>query len=494
MKKYILVLDQGTTSSRSIIFDYSGNVVSQSNKEFNQIYPKPGWVEHDPEEIIDTQLYTMNRVIKQSNIKPEEISAIGITNQRETTVLWDKNTGKPLHNAIVWQDRRTRDICHNLQKEGFDKEIKARTGLVTDAYFSGTKVKWLIDNFPEIRNKVEKGEVLFGTIDSWLLYNLSRGKVHATDVSNASRTLLFNINESRWDNVILEKLGISTSILPEVKSSSEVYGYLDSNILGLEIPIAGMAGDQQSALFGQTCFDVGEVKNTYGTGCFMLMNTGETCVLSDSGLLTSIAWKLNNKTHYILEGSVFIAGAVIQWLRDELQIISNSAESESLAAKVESNEGVYFVPAFIGLGTPYWNMDARGSISGMTRGTGRSHIARAALESIAYQTRDVLDSMKKDSHINQLKSLKVDGGACVNNFLMQFQADLLNVAVERPKVVETTALGAAYLAGLATGFWNSQEEIRKNREIDRIFHPSASQEKMQGYYNGWQKAVSRVLL
>jgi glycerol kinase len=494
MKKYILVLDQGTTSSRSIIFDYGGNVVSQSNKEFNQIYPKPGWVEHDPEEIVDTQLYTINRVIKQSNINPEEIAAVGITNQRETTVLWDKNTGKPLHNAIVWQDRRTRDICHDLQAEGFDKEIKTRTGLVTDAYFSGTKVKWLMDNFPEIRKRVANGEALFGTIDSWLLYNLSKGKVHATDVSNASRTLLYNINKLEWDNVILEKLGIPTSILPEVKSSSEIYGYLDSNILGLEIPIAGIAGDQQSALFGQTCFEVGEVKNTYGTGCFMLMNTGEQCVITDSGLLTSIAWKLNNQTHYILEGSVFIAGAVIQWLRDELQIITSAAESEEIALKVENNEGVYFVPAFIGLGTPYWNMDARGSISGMTRGTNRGHIARAALESIAYQTRDVLDSMKKDSNIDRLKSLKVDGGACINNFLMQFQADILNVSVERPKVVETTALGAAYLAGLATGFWNSQAEIKKNREIDRIFAPAASREKMEGYYRGWQKAVARVLL
>jgi glycerol kinase len=494
MKKYILVLDQGTTSSRSIIFDYNGNVVSQSNKEFTQIYPKPGWVEHDPEEIIDTQLYTINRVIKQSNINPQDIAAIGITNQRETTVLWDKTTGKPLHNAIVWQDRRTRDICHQLQAEGFDKEIKARTGLVTDAYFSGTKVKWLIDNFPEIKNQVDSGNVLFGTIDSWLLYNLSQSKVHATDVSNASRTLLYNINELRWDDVILEKLGIPASILPQVKSSSEIYGYLDSNILGMEIPIAGIAGDQQSALFGQTCFEVGEVKNTYGTGCFMLMNTGEKCVQSESGLLTSIAWQINNQTHYILEGSVFIAGAVIQWLRDELQIIRSAAESEALATKAESNEGVYFVPAFIGLGTPYWNMDARGSITGMTRGTNRSHITRAALESIAYQTRDVLDSMKKDSNISELKSLKVDGGACVNNFLMQFQADLLNVGVERPKVVETTALGAAYLAGLATGFWSSQEEIKKNREIDRVFEPAASREKIEGYYQGWQKAVSRVLL
>lgn len=493
MKKYVLVLDQGTTSSRSIIFDFHGNVIGQSNKEFNQIYPKPGWVEHDAEEIFDSQIYTLNRVIKHTNINPEEIASIGITNQRETTVLWDKNNGKPVYNAIVWQCRRSKDICENLKLEGFDKEIKERTGLVTDAYFSGTKIKWLIDNVPGLKTKIENQEIMFGTIDSWILYNLTRGKVHKTDVSNASRTLLYNINNLSWDKVILDKLGISESILPEVRSSSEIYGYLDKVFLDIEIPISGIAGDQQSALFGQTCFEVGDVKNTYGTGCFMLMNTGEKIVKSDSGLLTSIAWQINGKTNYILEGSVFIAGAVVQWLRDELQIINQAAETEEMALKVADNQGVYLVPAFIGLGTPYWNMDARGTITGLTRGTNKNHIVRSALESIAYQTRDVIDCMKGDSNYN-LKSLKVDGGASSNNFLMQFQSDILGVEVERPKVVETTALGAGYLSGLAVGFWSNQEEIIKNREIDKVFKPTDNQELVEKYYQGWKKAVSRTLL
>jgi glycerol kinase len=493
MKKYILVLDQGTTSSRSIIFDFHGNVVGQSNKEFTQIYPQPGWVEHDAEEIFDTQIYTLNRVIKQTNINPEEIAAIGITNQRETSVLWDKNTGKPLHNAIVWQCRRSKDICENLKSEGFDKEIKERTGLVTDAYFSGTKIKWLIDNIPEIKEKINNEEVLFGTIDTWLLYNLTRGKVHKTDVSNASRTILYNINSLEWDDVILDKLSIPKHILPEVCSSSEVYGYLDKVFLDLEIPIAGIAGDQQSALFGQTCFDVGEAKNTYGTGCFMLMNTGEKIVKSNSGLLTSIAWQINGKTNYILEGSVFIAGAVIQWLRDELQLINSASETEEMALKVNDNQGVYIVPAFIGLGTPYWNMDARGTITGLTRGTNKNNIVRSALESIAYQVRDVIDCMKNDSN-SELKSLKVDGGACVNNFLMQFQSDILNTEVERPKVVETTALGSAYLAGLAVGFWKDQDEIKKNKQIDQIFKPKLDKSKAKEYYQGWKKAIEKTLV
>lgn len=493
MKKYVLVLDQGTTSSRSIIFDFKGNVVAQSSKEFTQIYPHPGWVEHDAEEIFDSQIYTLNRVIKHSNINPEEISSIGITNQRETTVLWDRHTGKPVYNAIVWQCRRSKDICEELKAEGFDKEIKERTGLVTDAYFSGTKIKWLIDKVPGLKSRIDKGEIMFGTIDTWLLYNLTRGKVHKTDVSNASRTLLYNINDLAWDKVILDKLGISESILPEVRSSSEIYGYLDKMYIDLEIPISGIAGDQQSALFGQTCFEVGEAKNTYGTGCFMLMNTGEKIVKSDSGLLTSIAWQINGKTNYILEGSVFIAGAVVQWLRDELQLISSAQETQQLAQKVKDNQGVYLVPAFIGLGTPYWDMEARGTISGLTRGTNKNHIVRAALESIAYQTRDVIDAMKKDSNYD-LKSLKVDGGACVNDFLMQFQADILDSEVERPKVVETTALGAGYLAGLATGFWSGQDEIVKNRQIDRVFKPTENQEESQKYYQGWKKAISRTLL
>lgn len=493
MKKYILVLDQGTTSSRTIIFDLQGNVVGQSNKEFTQIYPQPGWVEHDAEEIFDSQIYTLNRVIKQANISPSEISAIGITNQRETSVLWDKNTGKPLYNAIVWQCRRSKDICETLKAEGFDKEIKERTGLVTDAYFSGTKIKWLIDNVPDIKEKIDKKEVMFGTIDTWLLYNLTKGKVHKTDVSNASRTLLYNINTLEWDKVILDKLGIPEHILPEVCSSSEVYGNLDKVFLDLEIPIAGIAGDQQSALFGQACFEAGEAKNTYGTGCFMLMNTGDKIVKSDSGLLTSIAWQINGKTSYILEGSVFIAGAVIQWLRDELGIISNASETQEMALKIKDNQGVYIVPAFIGLGTPYWNMEARGTITGLTRGTNRNNIVRAALESIAYQTRDVIDCMKKDSGYD-LKKLKVDGGACVNDFLMQFQSDILNVDVERPKVVETTALGAAYLAGLATGFWKDEQDIIKNKQIDRVFKTEMDKEVSEKYYDGWKKAVERTLM
>lgn len=492
MKKYILVCDQGTTSSRTIIFDHSGNVVAQLNKEFKQIYPQPGWVEHNPEEIIETQFYTLREVVKQANINPEEIAAIGITNQRETTVLWDKNTGKSLHNAIVWQCRRSKEICENLTREGFDKEIKARTGLVTDAYFSGTKIKWLLDNVPQIKEKAENGDVLFGTIDTWLLYHMTSGKVHKTDVSNASRTLLYNIHELKWDKTILEKLGIYESMLPEVVSSSEIYGYLDKSFLGVEIPIAGIAGDQQAALFGQTCFESGEAKNTYGTGCFMLMNTGEKAVNSESGLLTSIAWKIGDKTNYILEGSVFVAGAAVQWLRDELRIINNASETEDIALSIPDNQGVYFVPAFIGLGTPYWDSDARGTITGLTRGTGRVHIIRAALESITYQTKDVLDCMEKDSN-QKLKALKVDGGACVNNLLMQFQSDLLNTEVERPKVVETTALGAAYLAGLAVGFWESLEQIKTNRLVDRVFDPSQDRDKFEQYYKGWKKAVEKCI-
>ncbi|MFN8672828.1 MAG: glycerol kinase GlpK [Candidatus Sericytochromatia bacterium] len=493
MNKYVLVLDQGTTSSRSILFDFYGKIVGQCNKEFTQIYPQPSWVEHDPLEIWESQLFTLHQVLKQTGVKPEEIVSIGITNQRETTVIWDKNTGKPLYNAIVWQCRRSKDICNKLVAEGFDKEIKQKTGLVTDAYFSGTKLKWLLENNEELKNKAENGEVLFGTIDSWLVYNLTKGKLHITDVSNASRTMLFNINTLNWDQDILKHFGISEKLLPEVKSSSEVYGYLDKDILGLEIPIAGIAGDQQAALFGQTCFDIGEVKNTYGTGCFMLMNTGEKIHLSNSGLLTSIAWKIGNKTEYILEGSVFIGGAVVQWLRDELEIIKTAAETEEIAQKLNDNQGVYFVPAFIGLGTPYWNMEVRGNISGLTRGSGKNAIVRSALESIAYQTKDVTDCMLKDANLSSLKSLKVDGGACTNNFLMQFQADILNTEVERPKVVETTALGAGYLAGLATGFWNSKEEIKKNREVDKLFYPDKNRPIFENYYTGWKKAVNNLL-
>ncbi|GIW23062.1 MAG: glycerol kinase 2 [Candidatus Sericytochromatia bacterium] len=492
MKKYVLVLDQGTTSSRSIIFDYYGNIVSQVNKEFNQIYPKPAWVEHDPEEIFQSQVYTMKEAIRISKIKPEEISCIGITNQRETSVLWNKNNFKPVYNAIVWQCRRSKDICEELIKENFDKVIKEKTGLITDAYFSGTKIKWLLDNISGLKEKAKNNEILFGTIDTWLLYNLTKGKSHYTDVSNASRTMLYNIHTLEWDKEILQMLDIPYSILPEVKPSSFIYGYLDKEFLGLEIPISGIAGDQQSALFGQTCFQEGQAKNTYGTGCFMLMNTGDKIINSNSGLLTSIGWQIDKKINYILEGSVFIGGAVIQWLRDELKILDKASDSEIIANLLESNEGVYIVPAFIGIGTPYWDMSARGLITGLTRGSNRNHIIRAALESIAYQSKDVLDCMNKDSGI-KIDSLYVDGGASVNNFLMQFQADILNVNVIRPKVVETTALGVAYLAGLNVGFWNSLEEIKKNHQIERVFSPSNDRVKFENYYKGWLDAVNRTL-
>ncbi|MEK7433603.1 MAG: glycerol kinase GlpK [Cyanobacteriota bacterium] len=493
MKKYVLVLDQGTTSSRSIIFDFNGKIKAQSSKEFTQIYPKPGWVEHDPNEIWESQLLTLNKVLSESKIKPEEISCIGITNQRETSIIWDKNTGKPLYNAIVWQCRRSKDICENLIKDGVADEIKQKTGLVTDAYFSGTKLKWIFDTHPELKEKAKNGEILFGTVDSWLVYNLTKGKNHITDVSNASRTMLFNINKLVWDKDILTTFDIPESVLPEVKSSSEVYAYLDKDFLGIEIPISGIAGDQQAALFGQTCFEVGEAKNTYGTGCFMLMNTGEKIHQSNSGLLTSIAWKIGNKTEYILEGSVFIGGAVVQWLRDELGIIKTASETEEISKKIDDNQGVYFVPAFIGLGTPYWNMSSRGTITGLTRGSGKNAIVRSALESIAYQSKDVIDCMKKDASLENIKSLKVDGGACVNNFLMQFQSDILNVEVERPSVIETTALGAGYLAGLAVGFWENKEEIKKNRDIDKVFYPDENREKFDFYCKGWEKAINKTL-
>jgi len=491
-KKYVLVLDQGTTSSRTIIFDYYGNIVSQVNKEFNQIYPKPAWVEHDAEEILESQVFTMREVVKKGNINANEIACIGITNQRETCLLWDKKTFKPVYNAIVWQCRRSKNICENLIKEEFDKVIKEKTGLVTDAYFSATKVKWLFENINNLRERAKNNEILFGTIDTWLLYNLTKGKSHYTDVSNASRTMLFNIHTLEWDNEILSKLDIPQSILPEVKPSGFHYGYLDKEFLGVEIPISGIVGDQQSALFGQTCFDEGQVKNTYGTGCFMLMNTGNKIVNSNFSLLTSVGWKINNNVSYVLEGSVFIGGAVVQWLRDELKLIENASDSEAIANSIQSNEGVYIVPAFVGLGTPYWNMDARGIITGITRGTNRNHIVRAALESIAYQTKDLLDCMNKDANL-EIKSLAVDGGASANNFLMQFQSDILNINVNRPKVIETTALGSAYLSGLCVGFWNSLEEIKKNHQLERVFIPSKNRSMFQEYYNGWINAVNKAL-
>ncbi len=487
-KKYVLALDQGTTSSRAILFDRNGAIVRLAQHEFRQIYPQPGWVEHDPEEIWETQINAAREAVK--DINPSEIACIGITNQRETTVMWDKNTGKAVYNAIVWQSRQTSEICDELKKEGLEPYISENTGLVIDAYFSGTKIKWILDNVPGVRERAEKGDILFGTIDTWLSWNLTGGKAHITDYSNASRTMIYNIKELKWDEKILKALDIPHSVLPEVRQSSEVYENAKKEILGAEIPISGMAGDQQSALFGQLCFQEGMVKNTYGTGCFMLMNTGEKMVKSHNGLVTTIAWGMGGRVEYALEGSIFVAGAAIQWLRDELKIIHDAADSEYFAKKVSDSNGVYVVPAFTGLGAPYWDMYARGAIVGLTRGVNRNHIIRATLESIAYQTKDVIESMIDDSGIN-LTALKVDGGATANNFLMQFQSDILNVNIERPEVTETTALGASYLAGLAVGFWKSKGEIAQNWSISKKFRPEMDEEKRNKLYEGWKKAVGR---
>lgn len=493
MKNYIMALDQGTTSSRAILFDKQGNIVATSQKEFTQFYPNAGWVEHNPMEIWGSQSGVMREVLETNGIKPEEVSAIGITNQRETTIVWDKNTGKPVYNAIVWQCRRTSQICDEIEAKGYKEKIKEKTGLILDAYFSGTKIKWILDNVEGAREKAENGELLFGTVDTWLIWNLTRGKVHVTDYSNASRTMLYNIKDLCWDEEILELLDIPKSMLPEVKPSSCIYGYTDEGMLsGAEIPIAGCAGDQQAALFGQTCFEEGSAKNTYGTGCFMLMNTGEKMVESKNGLLTTIAWGVDGKVEYALEGSIFIAGAAIQWLRDELKILYNAKQSEFYANNVEDTNGVYVVPAFAGLGAPYWDMYARGAIMGLTRGANREHLVRATLESLAYQTKDVLEAMQEDSGI-ELAGLRVDGGACANNFLMQFQSDILGTDIHRPKVVETTALGAAYLAGLAVGFYANKEDIKKSWIIDREFTSQMSEEKRTLLYKGWKKAVSRTL-
>ncbi len=489
MKKYIMALDQGTTSSRAIIFDREGNNIGTSQTEFTQIYPKAGWVEHDAMEIWGTQSGMARQVLEVNGIRPEEVAAIGITNQRETTVVWDKETGRPIYNAIVWQCRRTSDICDDLKARGLSDTVRKKTGLVIDAYFSGTKIKWLLDNVEGAREKAEAGKLLFGTIDTWLIWNLTRGKTHVTDYSNASRTMLFNIHTLQWDEELLEALDIPKNMLPEVKPSSEIYGYTDEQTFGgAKIPIAGDAGDQQAALFGQACFEQGTAKNTYGTGCFMLMNTGEKPIASDNGLLTTIAWGREGKITYALEGSIFIAGASIQWLRDELRLIYDAAQSEYYANLVEDTNGVYVVPAFTGLGAPYWDMYARGSIVGLTRGVKREHIVRATLESIAYQTRDVLSAMEEDSNI-KLKTLKVDGGASANNFLMDFQADILGVPVKRTSVAETTALGAAYLAGLAVGFWKDVEEIKEKWEQDREFIPEMEEDKKEELYRKWTKAV-----
>jgi len=490
-KKYILAFDQGTTSSRAILFDHEGKIVKTAQKEFTQIYPKSGWVEHDPMEIWGTQSGVAREVLETAGVRPEEVAGIGITNQRETTVVWDKNTGKPVYNAIVWQCRRTANICDKLKEKGLTEYIKNTTGLVVDAYFSGTKIKWILDNVEGAREKAEKGDLLFGNIDTWLIWNLTRGKVHVTDYSNASRTMIYDIKNLKWDDKLLDELDIPKSMLPEVRQSSEVYGHTDPKTFGgAKIPIAGIAGDQQAALFGQACYEKGMAKNTYGTGCFMLMNTGSDMVLSENGLLTTIAWGVDGKVEYALEGSIFIGGAVVQWLRDELKLISDAADSEYFASKVEDSGGVYVVPAFVGLGAPYWDMYARGTIVGLTRGTNKNHIIRASLESIAYQTRDVLDAMQVDSGIN-LQKLKVDGGAVANNFLMQFQSDILSVPVERPQITETTALGAAYLAGLAVGFWKDKNEIAEKWKCNKEFNPNMDSEIKENYYKGWKKAIGR---
>lgn len=488
MSKYILALDQGTTSSRAIIFNHNGSVVSVAQKEFKQIFPQPGWVEHNPNEIWSTQLGVAAEAISKAGLTTENIAAIGITNQRETAVVWERATGRPVYNAIVWQDRRTAAFCDELKAKGTDKLIREKTGLILDAYFSATKVRWILDNVQGARDKADKGELCFGTIDTWLIWNLTKGQVHATDVSNASRTMLLNIHTLQWDGELEKIFDVPGNMLPQVRSSSEVYAETQNILTAHKIPIAGIAGDQQSALFGQMCTQAGMVKNTYGTGCFMLMNTGEKAVPSQNNLLTTVAWKVNGITQYALEGSVFIGGAVVQWLRDGLGIIKSSAEVESLALKVDSNDGVYVVPAFAGLGAPHWNQHARGTIVGMTRGTTAAHLARAAIESIAYQTMDVLKAMEADSGI-AIKELRVDGGATANDLLMQFQSDMLNTNVIRPKIIETTALGAAYLAGLAVGYWKDMEEIQKQWQVDRVFEPGMIEEESSRLSKGWQRAV-----
>ena len=486
--KYILALDQGTTSSRTIVFDHAGSVVASAQKEFRQIFPKPGWVEHDANEIWATQLYTAQEAMKKAGLSPSDVAGIGITNQRETTVVWDRESGMPIHNAIVWQDRRTAARCDQLTARGSAAAIKRKTGLVVDAYFSGTKLEWLLKNVPGARARAAAGKLAFGTIDSWLIWNLTGGRVHVTDPSNASRTMLFNL-KGDWDDQLLKLLGVPRAVLPEVRSSSEVYGH--ATVLGGAIPIAGIAGDQQAALFGQACTQPGMVKNTYGTGCFMLMNTGTKPIASKNNLLTTVAWRIGNRTEYALEGSIFIAGAVVQWLRDGLGIIKSSSEVEALAAQVTDPQGVYLVPAFAGLGAPHWDQYARGLVAGVTRGTTAAHIARAALEGIAFQVADVLRAMQADAGI-RLKELRVDGGASANNLLMQFQSNLLGVPVVRPRVTETTALGAAYLAGLAVGYWKDQKQIAAQWQEDRRFLPSMKTADRKRLETGWKKALDRA--
>lgn len=494
METYILSLDQGTTSSRAVLFNHDGQVVHHAQQEFTQYFPQSGWVEHDANEIWGSVLAVIAACLSESGVGAEQIAAIGITNQRETTVIWDKETGQPIYHALVWQSRQTNEICQQLREDGYNELFQEKTGLLLDPYFSGTKVKWILDHVPGARLRAEAGEVLFGTIDTWLIWKLSGGKAHVTDYSNASRTLLFNIHELIWDDELLAILDIPKAMLPEVKSSSEVYAKTDAtHFFGQRIPIAGAAGDQQAALFGQACFEAGMAKNTYGTGCFMLMNTGERAVRSEHGLLTTIAWGINGKVEYALEGSVFVAGSAIQWLRDGLRMLKNAADSETYATRVTSAEGVYVVPAFVGLGTPYWDSEVRGAVFGLTRGTTKEHFIRATLEALAYQTKDVFAAMETDSGLS-LKTLRVDGGVVKNNFLMGFQSDLLQVSVERPIINETTAMGAAYLAGLAIGFWESKEEIARKWTVEQTFQPSMNDEERIQLYKGWKKAVQAAML
>ena len=492
MKQYILALDQGTSSSRASVFDEKGTTCAVAQKEFRQIFPKSGWVEHDPHEIWSSQASVIAEAITTLDINGLNIAGIGITNQRETTIVWDSETEEPIYNAIVWQDRRTSDYCDELKKQGVTDMIRQKTGLIIDAYFSATKIKWILDNVPGARKRAEKGKLLFGTVDTWLIWRLTRGEVHVTDVSNASRTMLFNINTLEWDQELLDLFGIPRSMMPEVKSSSEVYGHTKTTIFAHKVPISGIAGDQQAALFGQMCTEPGMVKNTYGTGCFLLMNSGEKPILSKNNLITTIAWKIGDKVNYALEGSIFVGGSVVQWLRDGLHVINSSSEVEALASQVPDTGGVYFVPALTGLGAPWWDQYARGTIIGISRGTTTAHIARAALEGIAYQTLDITAAMSLDAGI-PLKELKVDGGASRNNLLMQFQADILGTRVIRPKVVETTAMGAAYLAGLAAGYWSSIDEIRQQWQIDRVCEPAWEEEKVLQAKEGWRDAVKRTL-
>ena len=492
MDKYILALDQGTSSSRAIVFDRHGRTMAVSQKEFTQIFPKPGWVEHNPMEIWSSQASVIAEAITSIDINGLNLAAIGITNQRETTIVWDAETGTPVYNAIVWQDRRTSEYCDSLKRDGRTDLIRSKTGLIIDAYFSATKIRWILENVPGARQKAEEGKLRFGTVDTWLIWMLTRGEVHVTDVSNASRTMLFNIHTLQWDKELLQLFDIPESMMPQVKSSSEVYGYTKTTLFAHEVPVAGIAGDQQAALFGQMCTEAGSVKNTYGTGCFLLMNSGERPIMSSNNLLTTIAWKIGDKVNYALEGSIFVAGSVVQWLRDGLGIIRSSSEVEELAASVPDNGGVYFVPALTGLGAPHWDQYAKGSIYGISRGTNGAHIARAALEGIAFQTMDIVNAMQKDAGIT-LKELKVDGGASRNNLLMQFQADILGTSVIRPTVTETTALGAAYLAGLAVGYWESIDHIKSQWGVEREFNPSADPEAVQSLKAGWADAIRRTL-